>query len=161
MTLTGGEKWCFLYVWHNRVRTALLWENIHIETSYTDLEGSRRVAYLWRFLPWVGTIIQPPRCSFACSHLRWSCWTVWTTATVRRSNLTAGEETKELAMVRIPFVKAARCVQRTTDVWTASPSSSCSWGGRGWGSTASVSMPVRQATTACAGQRSTCAPGVG
>jgi len=47
MTSTGGEKWCFLYVWHNRVRTpqlpALRWKNIHIETSYTDLEGSRRV----------------------------------------------------------------------------------------------------------------------
>lgn len=34
-------------MWHNWVRTpqlpAPVWKNIHIETSYTDLEGSRRV----------------------------------------------------------------------------------------------------------------------
>ncbi len=50
MTVTGGERWCFLFpsnVWHNSVRTpqlpAPLWKNIHIEISYTDLAGSRRV----------------------------------------------------------------------------------------------------------------------
>lgn len=38
---------------------------------------------------------QQPRCSFDSSHLPWSFWTVWSTATVRRRRI-AGGETKEV-----------------------------------------------------------------
>lgn len=64
----------------------------------------------------------------------------------------------QLAMERTPSVKAAPCAPETTAVWTASPNSSCSCGGRGWGSTESVCTTVRPDTTAYAAQSSTFAP---
>lgn len=63
----------------------------------------------------------------------------------------------QLAMERTPSVKAAPCAPETMGVWTASQNSSCFCGGRGWGSTGSVSTTVRPDTTACAVQSSTCA----
>lgn len=64
----------------------------------------------------------------------------------------------QLAMVRTPSVKAARCAPGITAVWTASPNCSCFCGGRGWGSMGSVFTTVRPDTTACAAPNSTCAP---
>lgn len=60
-------------------------------------------------------------------------------------------------MERTPSVKAALCAPETMGVWTASQNSSCFCGGRGWGSTGSVSTTVQPDTTACAAQSSTCA----
>lgn len=68
------------YVWHIRWPAKETW---------------RRTLQRFRDFNWSPSYTPPSRCSFDSSHLPWSYWTVWSTATVRRRR-TAGGETKEV-----------------------------------------------------------------
>lgn len=92
-----SRKWSQSAAWYH-VASRLMFDTFEervkkLEEDITKSENSSQ-ALLARFY-WSPNNRSPPRCSFDSSHLPWSYWTVWSTATVRRHR-NAGRETKEV-----------------------------------------------------------------
>lgn len=101
LLVTGGSarfiKWSQSATWWH-VASRLMFDTFgdrlkKLEEDITKSENSSR-APLAPFY-WSPNNRSPSRCSFDSSHLPWSYWTVWSTATVRRRRI-AGGEAKEV-----------------------------------------------------------------